>query len=778
MTLYIILIFSAICVGMAISVKAFGTGGKRKRIFQDIYFSIEEVDGIGVLYTKTGEYSAVLKMENPVQKYSANIEAYYEFTHLFAALAQTLGEGYALHKQDVFVRKAFKEENGGNHEFLSESYFRYFNGRPFTDSVCYLTITQENKKSRLMSFDNKKWRDFLVKIRKVHDQLRDAGVKSRFLGKTEQWPKNLNGREYNGMNAMMLLLHCEKEGYKIPRFCTFDRIQQFNKTGKKDEEQKPRVSVLKGEHSFPVMLTTFTVVNKETKEHIKWEDYKLLSQEEREKYNVYPKLQTYHVFNVAQTNLKEVRPEFWEKLEQEYSMPKVEKDEQFAFEPVDRMIADNRWICPIKPMFGDSAYFSISKNEIVMPEKRQFKDGESFYSNLFHEMGHSTGAEGQLDRIKPATFGSAEYAREELVAELTAALTAQRYGMTKHLKGDSAAYLKSWLDSLKESPQFIKTTLLDVKKATSMLTQHIDKIAMEIDQEKKAEQENGQGKSYLSIDDGDHAVLAYNGSAVYIQHHEKEDSVKIAVPTSNGLEVKLSVPYDHGKDLDTNYQEAFAQYKSLTEPSQSKENVYYASIAYLQSTDDTSELDKLKEKGDYQGLLTLAKEYYDGNGMDEEQTYRKPCQNRGDDLLIEDKDFAVVYNGSVGGTYEVFLKHTEQEVRDHITRYGIGRASEDVKAVAREMTAEEFSELAQRKMPIFQMPNGGLLNLQYNKDKDSLDVGTVTNAGLSVKHTFPFSHNHSMDANISSAYEQLLDMEEYQKEEVQEEHVAKSAFRR
>lgn len=541
---------------------------------------------------------------------------------------------------------------------------------------------------------------------------KDGWKKPWFTEGTLQWPKNLNGREYNGMNAMMLLLHCEKEGYKIPRFCTFDRIQLFNKAGKKDEEQKPRVSVLKGEHSFPVMLNTFTVVNKETKEHIKWEDYKMLSQEDREKYNVYPKLQTYHVFNVAQTNLKEVRPEFWEKLEQEYSMPKVEKDEQYAFEPVDRMIADNRWICPIKPMFGDSAYFSISKNEIVMPEKRQFKDGESFYSNLFHEMGHSTGAEGQLDRIKPATFGSAEYAREELVAELTAALTAQRYGMTKHLKGDSAAYLKSWLDSLKESPQFIKTTLLDVKKATSMLTQHIDKIAMEIDQEKKAEQKENVGK-----------------------------------------EENMEGSMDDGR-------------------------VYYASVAYLQSTDDTSELDKLKDRGDYDGLLKLAKDYYDGNGMDEEHTYRKPCQNRGDDLLIEDKDFAVVYNGSVGGTYEVFLKHTEQEVRDHITRYGIGRASEDVKAVARDMTAEEFSELAQRKMPIFQMPNGGLLNLQYNKDKDSLDVGTVTNAGLSVKHSFPFSHDHSMDANISSAYEQLLDMEEYQKEDVQEEHVAKSAFRR
>ena len=545
---------------------------------------------------------------------------------------------------------------------------------------------------------------------------KDGWKKPWFTEGALQWPKNLNGREYNGMNAMMLLLHCEKEGYKIPRFCTFDRIQQFNKPGSRDKDAKPRVSVLKGEHSFPVMLTTFTVVDKETKERIKWEDYKLLSQEQREKYNVYPKLQTYHVFNVAQTNLKEVRPELWEKLEQEYSMPKVDRSE--AFEPVDRMITDNRWICPIKPMYGDSAYFSISKNEIVVPEKGQFKDGESFYSNLFHEMGHSTGAENQLDRLKPTTFGSAEYAREELVAELTAALTAQRYGMSKHLKDDTAAYLKAWLDSLKESPQYIKTVLLDVKKASSMLTQRIDQIALEIEEEKKAEQTENIG------------------------NEEKETENKNAG------------------------------------------HVYYASVAYLQSSDDTAELDKLKEKGDYEGLLTLAKEYYDGNGMDEEQTYRKPCQNRGDDLLIEDKDFAVVYNGSVGGTYEVFLKHTEQEVRDHITRYGIGRASEDVKAVARDMVAEEFSELAQRKMPIFQMPNGCLLNLQYDKEKDCLDVGTVTNAGLIVKHSFPFSHDHTLDANICSAYELLLDMEEYQKEEQandvgqQEERVANSAFHR
>ena len=185
MILYVILTFAAICAGMAISVYAFGTGGKRKKIFQDIYFTIEEVDGIGVLYTKTGEYSAVLKMENPVQKYSANIDAYYEYNTLFTAIAQTLGEGYAMHKQDIFTRKRFSNDAAEKREFLSDSYFRYFRGREYTDASTFLVITQENRKSKLLSYDARNWRDFLVKFRKVSDQLKDAGVKARFLGKKE-----------------------------------------------------------------------------------------------------------------------------------------------------------------------------------------------------------------------------------------------------------------------------------------------------------------------------------------------------------------------------------------------------------------------------------------------------------------------------------------------------------------------------------------------------------------------------------------------------------------
>lgn len=327
-----------------------------------------------------------------------------------------------------------------------------------------------------------------------------------FSENSTQWPKNLSGREYNGMNSLLLMMHAEKEGYKLPVWATFDRIAGLNYTqGKegrtpavdKDGEKLPVVSINKGEKSFPVFITVFTVVDPETKEKIKYDDYKQMSEEERAKYKVYPKLQVYNVFNVAQTNLQEARPELWKKLEDANSPKKFEQaGEQFSFEPVDKMIKDNLWICPIKEVKGDNAYYSISRNEIVVPTRQQFINGESFYSNLFHEMGHSTGAENQLNRLKPGqTFGSAEYAREELVAELGAALVAQRYGMTKNIKEDSAAYLKSWLNSLHESPDFLKTTLFDVKRSTGMITQRIDKIALDIEQGIDTAQSETKGKT-------------------------------------------------------------------------------------------------------------------------------------------------------------------------------------------------------------------------------------------------------------------------------------------
>lgn len=300
------------------------------------------------------------------------------------------------------------------------------------------------------------------------------------------WPVNLSGREYNGCNAMLLMWMCEKNSWHNPVFDTFDRFAKYNyifdKEGcqvparDKDGNKLTRLSVNKGEKSLPVFITTYTVINSETKEKIDFQTYREMDAEEREKYRVFPRLHVYYVFNIDQTNMKEVRPEIYRELTDKYEVKEPEqKTDVFEFAPMDKIIAENLWVCPINPTYGDDAYYSISQKIIVVPEKRQFKDGESFYSTTFHEMAHSTGADDQLNRLKPAKFGSHEYAREELIAELTSALTSSRYGMVKNIKENSVPYLKSWLDKLKEDPEFIKTVLNDVRRATGMLTQCIDK---------------------------------------------------------------------------------------------------------------------------------------------------------------------------------------------------------------------------------------------------------------------------------------------------------------
>lgn len=331
------------------------------------------------------------------------------------------------------------------------------------------------------------------------EHLQGDWKKPWFTPGVAQPPHNLSGRNYNGGNALMLMMQAEKMGYDIPVWGTFDRILSMN--WKKDSggdrlpamdqygNELPRVAVNKGEKSFPVFLTTFTVVNPDTKEKIPYDDYKKLSREEQAKYNVYPKLQVFNVFNVAaQTNIKEARPELYEKLKAESMGPAERQEGDLKSHPaIDKMIDDNLFYCPIKQIKGDEAYYSISKDEIVVPKREQFIDGEAFASNTLHECAHATGAESRLDRLKPAAFGSADYAKEELTAELSAAVVASQYGLTKHVKNDSAAYLKSWLSSLQESPDFLKTVLADVKRCSSLLNQRIEAIQLEMDKGEKAD---------------------------------------------------------------------------------------------------------------------------------------------------------------------------------------------------------------------------------------------------------------------------------------------------
>lgn len=124
-------------------------------------------------------------------------------------------------------------------------------------------------------------------------------------------PRNLSFREYNGSNSLMLSLKAEKEGYELPIWATFDRVMSLNftkgKDGKnsqmlgKDGKPLPHVGVNKGEKSFPVFLTVFKCVDPRTKESIPYTQYRDLTEEERKRFNVYPRQQVYNVFNIKHT---------------------------------------------------------------------------------------------------------------------------------------------------------------------------------------------------------------------------------------------------------------------------------------------------------------------------------------------------------------------------------------------------------------------------------------------------------------------------------------------
>ena len=105
----------------------------RKRAFEGLYSQLEETDGHAVLFSARGEPSVIFEMANPVQQLCTDSEQYLRFQDVLSNLVQTLGEGYALQKQDIFCRQAYHHDVPEDAEFLTRSYFRYFEGREFTE---------------------------------------------------------------------------------------------------------------------------------------------------------------------------------------------------------------------------------------------------------------------------------------------------------------------------------------------------------------------------------------------------------------------------------------------------------------------------------------------------------------------------------------------------------------------------------------------------------------------------------------------------------------------
>lgn len=810
-------------------------------------------------------------------------------------------------------------------------------------------------------------------------------------------PQNISGRTYEGSNAFLLFLHTAENGYKAPVYMTYGQLY------------KEGAHVLKGEKAVPVFKWGFSIKDKDGKK-VTEEEFDNMTDDEKKECKRRPFLKIYPEFNIDQTNMSEVNKEKYDAVVSQFRKTDVPTitDGMYVNKAIDRMMEKQEWVCKIQyDKEEKGAYYSPAKDIVVLPTKAQFrihpddpeecfKDGQEYYGTALHEMAHSTGHPSRLDRLKPAAFGSPEYAKEELVAELTSAMVGNTLGFDRRISDNNVAYLQNWTSALRKEPKFIVTVMADVNKASRIIIENIDKqrIALGekplvqgaldgVEEKVKNEQQFEEIKAEQKKEDPREAVakewdsLAEKptvemeaGDVLPVEYNKEKDTLDVLITNEAGKKDVYSTNYDHDRSIEENvghvweelsnmkqyqakevkqeissetakdlgdglskepeindkednsvpiedgkggltpkeyfstlmatlndgqhdghtaldiknlselrdyfkdnhnvsewvanatdkeiieagadmlpnlrynhkegrtlydmeaaYSNINAKYedvsddrtrqiahridqaksiitayhtnienaygenylfeeesahkiipreeyaKSVTqeqtvEPTQEKmDEIYYFSHTYLQSTDSREELDNLVEKKDYDSLLYLTREYDQGDALLQSQTYKNATKFPGDDILAEDDNYAVVYNSSLGGTYDLMRKVTKQDIIDNIDRYGLeSDASDDVKKVAYENVAKQFSDI-KSKIPAFTMPNEDVLYFQYNQESNKIEVGTTTNAGLKVDQTFDYDVDRTLDANLENVYEQLSELPGYQQADEQEEEL-------
>lgn len=810
-------------------------------------------------------------------------------------------------------------------------------------------------------------------------------------------PQNISGRTYEGSNAFLLFLHTAENGYKAPVYMTYGQLY------------KEGAHVLKGEKAVPVFKWGFSIKDKDGKK-VTEEEFHNMTDDEKKECKRRPFLKIYPEFNIDQTNMSEVNKEKYDAVVSQFRKTDVPTitDGMYVNKAIDRMMEKQEWVCKIQyDKEEKGAYYSPAKDIVVLPTKAQFrihpddpeecfKDGQEYYGTALHEMAHSTGHPSRLDRLKPAAFGSPEYAKEELVAELTSAMVGNTLGFDRRISDNNVAYLQNWTSALRKEPKFIVTVMADVNKASRIIIENIDKqrIALGekplvqgaldgVEEKVKNEQQFEEIKADQKKEDPREAVAKEwdslaekptvemeSGDVLPVGYNKEKDTLDVLITNEAGKQEVYSTNYDHDRSIEENvghvweelsnmkqyqakevkqetssetakdlgdglskepeindkednsvpiedgkggltpkeyfstlmatlndgqhdghtalgikniselrdyfkdnhnvsewvanatdkeiieagadmlpnirynhkegrtlydmeaaYSNINAKYedvsddrtrqiahridqaksiitayhtnienahgenylfeeesahkiipreeyaKSVTqeqtvEPTQEKmDEIYYFSHTYLQSTDSREELDNLVEKQDYDSLLYLTREYDQGDALSQSQTYKNATKFPGDDILAEDDNYAVVYNSSVGGTYDLMRKVTKQDIIDNIERYGLeSDASDDVKKVAYENVAKQFSDI-KSKIPAFTMPNEDVLYFQYNQESNKIEVGTTTNAGLKVDQTFDYDIDRTLDSNLENVYEQLSELPEYQKADEQEEEL-------
>lgn len=829
---------------------------------------------------------------------------------------------------------------------------------------------QEGKVDRI---DNalQKFSDMLIARM---EQMKESKWKKGWTdGRTAQFglPQNLVGRPYTGSNAFLCQIHTTMEHYRMPVYLTIKQIRDVGGM------------IKKGEHSIPIFKWDLRIKDKDGKK-LSESDYRNMTKEEQAECTVRPYLKVYNEWNIDQTNLEEVNKEKYDAILKRFKSEPI-KDEvgMYKNEAFDNLLKEQSWVCPIEyEKFNESAFYSPKRDQIVVPSKKQFnisntpedvfKDGMEFYGTTIHEMAHSTGHESRLGRdgiVKIDQFGSDQYAKEELVAELTSALIGNAMGFDSRIRENNIAYLQNWIGSLKKDPKFLKSVMSDVNKSSKMVLEHIDEQRRKLGEKAlldgsldgvEEKNKNEQQLQDMKEEDAKKEVLAKvwpsvnnkitmpSGDILTVDYNKEKDTLEVAYKTSEGEEKVHCTNYDHsqginqnlgyvweelsnmkqfqeketkteilsqGKDYFTSLMETItstpnsehtvlsvktlpelrdyykgnpnvgawinqASNKEIIEAGadllpnlryshkegrslynmeaaysninalypdvvdndakrqivhrikqaeevvtsyhnnieekfgkeflMEKENMnkvlsrkdyqeqgqtiqldpknekkYFSSYNYFQMESETAEFDKLKDAEDYEGILALAKEYDQGDSMDLEHVETSMTPDYGDDVLIDDENYAVVYNNSVGGTYNLLRKYSENDIREAIERYGMPKTpSYAVKFIDQQMGLEkgvkplvEISSPEAKAVaksfredltPQFTMPNGKVLDYHYDASDNKVIVGEKLNDGSFIEtyaHDYDFALSKA--ENMSAIYKELST--EYQAKKASEE---------
>ena len=290
-------------------------------------------------------------------------------------------------------------------------------------------------------------------------------ITERILGKLEEgtvpwrkpWrggeagmPRNLQtGHPYRGINVFLLAA----AGYASPYWLTFRQARQRGG------------SVRSGEHGTPVVFW-------------KWHRPQEQDAEERRRRRRIPFLRYYTVFNIDQCD--------------GVSVPVTSMPPQRELSPIKRceeVVAGMPDAPAIQKGRTQAAYLP-ARDTVIMPARSKFESAEAYYATLFHELAHATGHERRLDRpavMDAATFGSHDYSREELVAEMGAAFLCGHTGIEAATLANAASYIDGWLRVLRGDSRLVIQAATHAQKAADFILGRTSESASDMDADEPGE---------------------------------------------------------------------------------------------------------------------------------------------------------------------------------------------------------------------------------------------------------------------------------------------------